>query len=54
MSNHQSHFDVLAVVAALPAFQLRWVAKKELTKAVFAGAAAFRPSSSIAATTCRR
>jgi 1-acyl-sn-glycerol-3-phosphate acyltransferase len=32
MSNHQSHFDVLAVVAALPAFQLRWVAKKELTK----------------------
>jgi 1-acyl-sn-glycerol-3-phosphate acyltransferase len=32
MSNHQSHFDVLAVVAALPAFQLRWVAKKELTR----------------------
>jgi 1-acyl-sn-glycerol-3-phosphate acyltransferase len=32
MSNHQSHFDVLAVVAALPEFQLRWVAKKELTK----------------------
>jgi len=32
MSNHQSHFDVLAAVAALPAFQLRWVAKKELTK----------------------
>jgi 1-acyl-sn-glycerol-3-phosphate acyltransferase len=32
MSNHQSHYDVLAVVAALPAFQLRWVAKKELTK----------------------
>jgi len=31
MSNHQSHFDVLAAVAALPAFQLRWVAKKELT-----------------------
>jgi 1-acyl-sn-glycerol-3-phosphate acyltransferase len=31
MSNHQSHFDVLAVVAALPEFQLRWVAKKELT-----------------------
>jgi 1-acyl-sn-glycerol-3-phosphate acyltransferase len=31
VSNHQSHFDVLAVVAALPAFQLRWVAKKELT-----------------------
>jgi 1-acyl-sn-glycerol-3-phosphate acyltransferase len=32
MSNHQSHYDVLAVVAALPAFQLRWVAKKELTQ----------------------
>jgi 1-acyl-sn-glycerol-3-phosphate acyltransferase len=32
MSNHQSHFDVLAVVAALPEFQLRWVAKQELTK----------------------
>ena len=31
MSNHQSHFDVLAVVAALPEFHLRWVAKKELT-----------------------
>ncbi len=32
MSNHQSHFDVLAVVAALPDFQLRWVAKRELTR----------------------
>lgn len=32
MSNHQSHFDVLAVVAAIPEFQLRWVAKKELTE----------------------
>jgi 1-acyl-sn-glycerol-3-phosphate acyltransferase len=32
MSNHQSLFDVLAVVAALPEFQLRWVAKKELTR----------------------
>ena len=32
VSNHQSHFDVLAVVAALPRFQLRWVAKKELTR----------------------
>src|SRR5262249_60551256 len=31
MANHQSHFDVLAVIAALPEFQLRWVAKKELT-----------------------
>jgi 1-acyl-sn-glycerol-3-phosphate acyltransferase len=32
MSNHQSLFDVLAVVAALPEFQLRWVAKLELTR----------------------
>jgi 1-acyl-sn-glycerol-3-phosphate acyltransferase len=32
MSNHQSHYDVMAVVAALWAFQLRWVAKRELTK----------------------
>jgi len=32
MSNHASHFDVLAVVAALPEFQLRWVAKKELAE----------------------
>jgi 1-acyl-sn-glycerol-3-phosphate acyltransferase len=30
MSNHASHFDTLAVVAALPEFQLRWVAKREL------------------------
>jgi 1-acyl-sn-glycerol-3-phosphate acyltransferase len=30
MSNHASHFDVLAVIAALPEFQLRWVAKREL------------------------
>jgi 1-acyl-sn-glycerol-3-phosphate acyltransferase len=30
MPNHQSHLDVLAVVAALPEFQLRWVAKREL------------------------
>ena len=31
MSNHVSQYDVLAVVAALEEFQLRWVAKKELT-----------------------
>ena len=31
MSNHRSQLDPLAVVAALPDFQLRWVAKKELT-----------------------
>jgi len=30
MSNHASHFDILAVVAALPEMQLRWVAKREL------------------------
>lgn len=30
MSNHQSHLDVLAAMHALPEFQLRWVAKKEL------------------------
>jgi 1-acyl-sn-glycerol-3-phosphate acyltransferase len=32
MSNHASHFDALAVVAGLPEFQLRWVAKRELTE----------------------
>lgn len=32
MSNHRSQFDILAVVAALPEFQLRWVAKKELER----------------------
>ena len=31
MSNHRSHLDVLAAMAALEEFQLRWVAKKELT-----------------------
>jgi 1-acyl-sn-glycerol-3-phosphate acyltransferase len=31
MSNHRSQLDPLAVIAALPDFQLRWVAKKELT-----------------------
>ena len=30
MSNHRSQFDILANVAALPEFQLRWVAKREL------------------------
>lgn len=30
MSNHRSQLDPLAVIAALPDFQLRWVAKKEL------------------------
>jgi 1-acyl-sn-glycerol-3-phosphate acyltransferase len=32
MSNHRSQFDILAVMAALGDFQLRWVAKKELTR----------------------
>jgi len=32
MSNHRSQTDILAVVAALEEFQLRWVAKKELTR----------------------
>jgi 1-acyl-sn-glycerol-3-phosphate acyltransferase len=32
MSNHRSQFDILAVVVALHEFQLRWVAKKELTR----------------------
>jgi 1-acyl-sn-glycerol-3-phosphate acyltransferase len=32
MSNHTTHVDVLAVIAALPEFQLRWVAKRELTR----------------------
>jgi 1-acyl-sn-glycerol-3-phosphate acyltransferase len=32
MSNHASNFDPLAVVTALPDFQMRWVAKRELTR----------------------
>lgn len=32
MANHRSNFDVLAVMDALADFQLRWVAKKELTE----------------------
>src|SRR5262245_66018319 len=31
MSNHQSQLDILAVMAALPEFQMRCVAKRELT-----------------------
>ena len=32
MSNHKSQFDILAVTTALAEFQLRWVAKRELTR----------------------
>jgi 1-acyl-sn-glycerol-3-phosphate acyltransferase len=32
MSNHRSQIDILAVIDALHDFQLRWVAKKELTR----------------------
>lgn len=32
MSNHRSQFDILAVVLGLDDIQLRWVAKKELTR----------------------
>lgn len=32
MSNHQSQFDILALMSVLDAFQLRWVAKRELRK----------------------
>jgi 1-acyl-sn-glycerol-3-phosphate acyltransferase len=32
MSNHRSQFDILAVVLGLDDLQLRWVAKKELTR----------------------
>ena len=32
MSNHRSQFDILAVIVALSDFQLRWVAKVELTR----------------------
>lgn len=37
MSNHRSHFDVVGVVVALSEFQLRWVAKRELTRVPFFG-----------------
>lgn len=32
MSNHQSMFDILAIMVALDTFQLRWVAKHQLRK----------------------
>lgn len=38
MSNHQSQFDILALMAALEDFPLRWVAKHELRKVPILGA----------------
>ena len=32
VSNHRSQYDIPGLVAALPEFQLRWVAKKELLR----------------------
>ena len=32
MANHQSLFDIFALAAALPDFQLRWMAKRELLR----------------------
>ena len=36
IANHQSHFDILALISTL-GIQLRWVAKKELLKVPFFG-----------------
>ncbi len=38
MSNHQSQFDILALMSALEDFPLRWVAKHELRKVPILGA----------------
>ena len=38
MSNHQSQFDILALMSALEDFPLRWVAKDELRKVPILGA----------------
>jgi len=35
--NHQSNFDIPVLVQALPQFQLRWIAKKELLRIPFFG-----------------
>jgi 1-acyl-sn-glycerol-3-phosphate acyltransferase len=32
MANHQSNLDIPALIAALPRFQLRWIAKRELLR----------------------
>ena len=42
MSNHQSQFDILALMAALEDFPLRWVAKHELRKVPILGACMYR------------
>ncbi len=42
MSNHQSQFDILALMAALEDFPLRWVAKHELRKMPILGACIYR------------
>lgn len=41
MSNHQSHFDVLALAAHV-GLRYKWVMKQELRKAPFLGAACYR------------
>ena len=42
MSNHQSQFDILALMVALENFPLRWVAKHELRKVPILGACMYR------------
>ena len=42
MSNHQSQFDILALMVALEDFPLRWVAKHELRKVPILGACMHR------------
>jgi len=37
MANHQSNLDIPTLIAALPRFQLRWIAKKELLRIPFFG-----------------
>jgi 1-acyl-sn-glycerol-3-phosphate acyltransferase len=37
MVNHQSNIDIPVLVQALPRFQLRWIAKKELLRVPFFG-----------------
>src|SRR5262245_1653965 len=37
MANHQSHIDIPILIKSLPAFQLRWIAKRELLWVPFFG-----------------